>query len=848
LPTLVKTANLFELKCLRVVYKQVATVRRLCRTYVDGFFVADLANLCQLLDLLASIVESGREEFVDPLCEVLEVCAMPFVKEIASEEYRNFGALCDTLAALGRLLLSPNRTVALAAGAALEKYAGAEDEAPATISYHHQVIEHSKVAASLARALGGGTSEDRVMQLQLVRIVLELSRTRDLAAVLMDCGCMSGVAQALSCGFKAEVVACAIEALWNVFELCPEAVDKVACENVVATMKTLLDELLSEGHRAQDKQLRNELLVLVTFVANSLGTHDLIASTGLLEVMLTVASALESEVPPPNVKPFVLTAAVEDVEMKRVMVHVASLVASNSWCMEQISLHPNFIPALVLHLDGRLSGHPARSKYTQQQQRQVQVQCLAVLAQVVPHCADLFRELDGLEVVVSCLTEQSEESMRLGCLRLLSVSSNLPAYQQELGGRTVAMMLSLVKERSMHPFAVRQEAMGVLSRLCMDNEDNRSVVGDLNGIQTLIDNLEWTVEEATRREPMCVTTVDAVWNVVAGNPENEDMFEQAGGLDALLCVLEDCSRPVKLLVVSCLAQLMESDALCEAILEWRSLATRRNVVALLVTLWADEEEHSQKERRQHVEVHNIDALQEAEMESEVLVRHLTGQNMQTKLHALLARIGFEHCEAELSAEQQKLLLTIETYVENRDALLWRAFHRELDAEGVRPVTPDARRVMDRERQEQESQDALADAVFDVAAEDTAREEQVLQQFYAHVHAQERAKHSTAKFFNAAAPASTRTKIIVDSHKAQVFPPLMSADQEEEPSTPPAVPITNNAPAERSERLGAFLESDAAIRAAAARPGSGRPRSGRAAGEGVTPAGGGVHAAAALRSS
>ena len=33
--------------------EQVATVERLCRMYVNGFFVADLANLCRLLDILA---------------------------------------------------------------------------------------------------------------------------------------------------------------------------------------------------------------------------------------------------------------------------------------------------------------------------------------------------------------------------------------------------------------------------------------------------------------------------------------------------------------------------------------------------------------------------------------------------------------------------------------------------------------------------------------------------------------------------------------------------------------------------------------------------------------------------
>ena len=50
--------------------------------------------------------------------------------------------------------------------------------------------------------------------------------------------------------------------------------------------------------------------------------------------MLTVASALESEVPPASVKHFVLTSAAEDVEMKRVLIHIASLVATDPACMQ----------------------------------------------------------------------------------------------------------------------------------------------------------------------------------------------------------------------------------------------------------------------------------------------------------------------------------------------------------------------------------------------------------------------------------------------------------------------------------------------------------------------------------
>jgi len=47
------TASGADAQCSNACAEQVATVERLCRMYVNGFFVADLANLCRLLDILA---------------------------------------------------------------------------------------------------------------------------------------------------------------------------------------------------------------------------------------------------------------------------------------------------------------------------------------------------------------------------------------------------------------------------------------------------------------------------------------------------------------------------------------------------------------------------------------------------------------------------------------------------------------------------------------------------------------------------------------------------------------------------------------------------------------------------
>jgi hypothetical protein len=48
------------------------------------------------------------------------------------------------------------------------------------------------------------------------------------------------------------------------------------------------------------------------------------------------------------------------------------------------------------------------------------------------------------------------------------------------------MMLSLIKERGLHPFAIRQTAMQVLSRLCHGCPANQQVVGELQALSLLL--------------------------------------------------------------------------------------------------------------------------------------------------------------------------------------------------------------------------------------------------------------------------------------------------------------------------------------------------------------------------
>jgi len=345
-----------------------------------------------------------------------------------------------------------------------------------------------------------------------------------------------------------------------------------------------------------------------------------------------------------------------------------------------------------------------------------------------------------------------------------------------------------------------------------------------------------------------------VWSVVAGNEDNEMAFEHAGGMAALVRLLEECPQSMKCLLVSCLAQLLENELLLESLQRWRSKSTKKGVVPLLLDLWAEEENRIAEADKMHMEVHNEAATKEEQMPSKDLVVFLTGQNMSTKLYALLFKLGFQTAD-ELTGDQEKRLMQIEKYMELKDAILWRTLAKELSDEGIRPTTPDNRRLDNRLKSDVNMEDNLQDELVEVDDRNDDAEKREEKAFYQRVHLEEAAKRSTARRITQSVPTSTRTKIIVDSHKAQVYPPLINPSSAENApsntgSKPPSeggnkeLPPSGRKSRPTSATVDEYLGDAATSRMVASRPSSGRPTSGRS----PLPAGSGVHAAAALRAS
>ena len=200
------------------------------------------------------------------------------------------------------------------------------------------------------RAAGGtgGSSDTRELQLALVDTLLQASYSPDNARQVVRAGALApltevlrGKASGSPHAFRDEGVAPTTELLWNLFEAVPEAKAlepaakdtdyireglgrpyKALRDLMAESLLSILGEFLCKGYRAQDKELRNEVLLIIMFLVEEPVNHPAFVEAGLLELALDVAVMPELRAESARVTPFVLTKETDDHEAKLLVWHV----------------------------------------------------------------------------------------------------------------------------------------------------------------------------------------------------------------------------------------------------------------------------------------------------------------------------------------------------------------------------------------------------------------------------------------------------------------------------------------------------------------------------------------------
>lgn len=154
------------------------------------------------------------------------------------------------------------------------------------------------------------------LRLALLKLTRELCTNATSCAAMVELGLVDVLIHVLqsNSGIRDKSLQVAVEVLWNALEHSAEAMTSAPTsrgdlvrrsrranatfalcnETGVEALKSTLDNLLAQGYWTRDKELRNEVLILISFVAQHPKSFTHFQSTGLLQLLLRYATAVET--------------------------------------------------------------------------------------------------------------------------------------------------------------------------------------------------------------------------------------------------------------------------------------------------------------------------------------------------------------------------------------------------------------------------------------------------------------------------------------------------------------------------------------------------------------------------
>lgn len=486
-----------------------------------------------------------------------------------------------------------------------------------------RILRQSQVMDALSASFRAEDSPEAiVITLGAIR---DMSLYRPLARQITNCGLISNLIHVIRVNLLgSDVLLVAAEVLWNVLELDWEGAAKaLGQDEVIESFRDFMDAVLSRGYRFKDKIFRNDMMVLLMYISKRAENRPLFASTGLMALLLSHAitesqrrtlrqsgelqmllrgtgtsqvgggspgrgGAASSQAD--GGASVVLTNSQEDMEFRMLLWGTLARCCSSEDCA-QVAIRCGFVPSLLSFLDAQ-DVLPEQRQWSQEQRRKVQLEALSALFQLVQCVPEAFIAAQGNAVLLKLLVTTHSREVQKKCLHLLQVAVRMgPHFATELGQLgAVGVLVELFTDKD-NLMSSRQQCASVLAGLCSNNPDNCREFRKKDGIEALRQEVAYRPDETTDNHllyTLCV--VDCVWCAVVGTRKNEMRFLDAGGLFALLDVLEVAPLLLKRQIIGCLADLVQYRKAAKLFSQWNSQATMKGAVKILLELWQSEQE------------------------------------------------------------------------------------------------------------------------------------------------------------------------------------------------------------------------------------------------------------------
>jgi len=490
-----------------------------------------------------------------------------------------------------------------------------------------RILQQSQVMDELSASFRVEDSPEAiVITLGAIR---DMSLYRPLARQITNCGLISNLIHVIRVNLLgSDVLLVAAEVLWNVLELDWDgAAEALGQEDVIESFRDFMDAVLTRGYRFKDKIFRNDMMVLLMYISKRVENRRLFATNGLMTLLLCHAitdscrkqlqgsdelqellnmgpttSLATAELFSGRSKqsPLQLTNSQEDMEFRVLLWSTLARCCSDRSGNEEddetltcakVANDWLFVPSLLSYLDSTNPPSDQR-QWSQEQRRKMQLEALSALFMLVQYMPTAFREAQGNSIVLTLLQETNSRDVQKKCLHLLQIAVRMgPEFAGELGELgAVGGLVELFTDKDV-PMSGRQLCISVLAGLCKGHEANCREFRKKGGVEAIREEVVYRPDETTDNHLYCtLSVVDCIWCAIVGNRKNEVRFLDAGGLFALLDVLEIAPLLLKRQIIGCLADLVQYKRAAKLFVQWNSQVTMKGALKILLELWQSEQE------------------------------------------------------------------------------------------------------------------------------------------------------------------------------------------------------------------------------------------------------------------
>uniref|UniRef100_A0A6J0SWZ9 Cilia- and flagella-associated protein 69 isoform X1 n=1 Tax=Pogona vitticeps TaxID=103695 RepID=A0A6J0SWZ9_9SAUR len=716
--------------------EQLQAVKKVAKRFEHGIPLKDLTQISKILNLCAEKIQLDNA-FIQPTCEILKLHGLPFYKKKLSDEVNYAKDIQQSIAQLGYLMRVPCSEVRIQICKCVISFCHTEPPKkeyevyqPVSTNYKKRMVELAGLAETLVLSLT--LVENQLPEkLWIIKTLQHLSNSEENCKLMMNAEAPRRLCAHLTdSDSSGQLLFRSSEILWNLLEKTSkeEIINQLSNLECVHALKEAFTNLLIHGSRHYDRQLRNDILVIATLIAQNPGTPMI--ETGFAKQLILFATFEEVKSHNPLVKGLRFTHSYEDFELKKLLFNMLTVLAKDL-CTVQLLHEGKVISALFYYL--KPNEKSGALDMSAAQYEELQLLAIATLATVAPLLIEDYMMCHGNTRLLMFLQwcagndpffaqgnsfhgtggrgtklAQMRYSLRVlnPVVSLCDDDVNLDLCDQG----AIHQLLDILKNTTTNykegaiVMEIQTDILLILSTLCENNLHRKELFG-WEGVDILIPFMKIDAQKfysGLGHNRLLFSVLDCLWCCVMGCTILEDYFLEREGLFTLLDLLTLNQKNVCNLILGILVEFCDNPKTASHINAWRGKKDQ-TAANLLVSLWRQEEEEMGVKHDKLGRIIDIKKplVGQFQKNQEVVPMPAScptiavmdvAENMRAKIYCIICKVGFENLPG-LTAKDFVTLAIIRRYLDFKVGEIWGEMCAELKKEKFRPVTPDQEAIL-----------------------------------------------------------------------------------------------------------------------------------------------------------